>query len=114
MFLQSSPFVNNNYLAKDSRLLLYRGGRKLKYNDGLYSKHQFFGALSPYKQTLRDLISSIKRRHKKWRKLMRDNNFNPDKQTPPNVFLNKLQHRIQSYYILLNNQDNNIRNLWKE
>ena len=45
---------------------------------------------------------------------LKQNNFNPDKHTPPNVFLNKLQHRIQSYYTLLNNQDNNTRNLWNE
>jgi len=68
--LQSSPFHNNKYLAKDSRMLLYRGGKKLRYNDGLYAKQQFFGALQPYKHTLHDLLSSSKRRYNKWKKLI--------------------------------------------
>lgn len=68
--LQSSPYADGRFLAKDSRLLLYRGGEKLKYRKGVYAKHQFFGGLSPYKQTLGDLISTIKRRHRKWHRLV--------------------------------------------
>lgn len=77
--LQSSPFVNNQNLAKDSRVVIYRGGQKLDYMDGLYAKQQFFGALSPYKQTLGDLISTLKRKHQKWQKLMVDHGFGSTK-----------------------------------
>jgi len=63
LFLQSSPYVNNRYVAKDSRMVLNRSGKKLKHKSGMFAKHQFFGALSPYKQTLYDLISSLKRKH---------------------------------------------------
>jgi len=34
------------------------------------------------------------------------NNFNPDKRSPPNVFLNKLQQRM-SYYYRNNQQEQN-------
>ena len=77
--LQSSPFVNNQNIAKDSRVVIYRGGQKLDYMDGLYAKQQFFGALSPYKQTLGDLISTLKRKHQKWQKLMVDHGFGSTK-----------------------------------
>jgi hypothetical protein len=79
LFLQSSPYVNNWFFAKDSRMLLYRGGKKLRYEQGVYSKRQFFGGLSPYKQTLRDLISTIRRRHNTWRRLMFLSGFDPEK-----------------------------------
>ena len=70
LLTQSSPFFDGKLLAKDSRMLVYRGGRKLSY-PGLYGKHQQFGGLPPYKQTETDLIHSMKRRQKRWRKLIR-------------------------------------------
>jgi len=75
VLLQSSPFIDGKYLAKDSRMVVYRGGQKLDFMDGLYGAHQFFGGLSPYKQTLRDMISTLKRKHEKWRKLLIENGF---------------------------------------
>jgi len=69
-FLQSSPYVNNRFLAKDSRMLLYRGGKKLKFQEGLYSHHQFFGGLPPYKQTMKDLLSTLQRRYHRWKELL--------------------------------------------
>ena len=66
LFTQSSPFVDGEYLAKDSRMVIYRGGGKLKYSKGLYSSHQQFGALPPYKQTATDLYSSLKLRRKSY------------------------------------------------
>ncbi|MFH1440113.1 MAG: hypothetical protein ABIG89_06090 [Candidatus Woesearchaeota archaeon] len=77
-FLQSSPFVDNKYVAKDSRVLLFRGGSKLNFAQGLFSKNQFFGALSPYKQTLNDLISTLNRRFSKWKKLVADQKLDPE------------------------------------
>jgi hypothetical protein len=72
---QSSPFYDGQFLAKDSRMLIYRGGRKLNHS-GMYNNLQQFGALPPYKQTLLDLLSSLKRRKEKWKKVIKkaDNN----------------------------------------
>jgi len=69
-FLQSSPYVQGRFLAKDSRLLLYRGGKKLDYMDGLYAQRQLFGGLSPYKQTVEDLLSSLTLKHERWEQLV--------------------------------------------
>jgi len=81
LFLQSSPFVNGKFVGKDSRLIVYRGGKKLDNMDGLYANHQFFGGLSPYKQTLMDLMSTIRRKHSKWNKLMRENGYKKKEDT---------------------------------
>ncbi len=64
-FTQSSPIFEGKFLAKDSRLLLYRGGDVLKY-DGLYSDHQLFGALLPYISEYEDLIELAETRYEKW------------------------------------------------
>lgn len=66
LFTQSSPFYQGQHFAKDSRMLVYRGGKKLKYMDGLYANHQQIGALPPYKQTTTDLLSSLYKRWKRW------------------------------------------------
>ncbi|MEA2036208.1 MAG: hypothetical protein U9O94_01765, partial [Nanoarchaeota archaeon] len=66
LFAQSSPFYQGNFLGKDSRLIVYRGGKKLKYADGLYAKLQQLGGLPPYKQTATDLINSLKKRWRRW------------------------------------------------
>lgn len=83
LFTQSSPFFEGKYLGKDSRMLIYRGGKKLKYN-GLYNKFQQIGALPPYKQTETDLIRSIKKRQQRWKKLIKkaDETVNFDKLYP--------------------------------
>lgn len=80
LFTQSSPFFQSKLLAKDSRMLVYRGGKKLKY-PGLYSKYQQLGALPPYKQTETDLIRSLKSRQIRWKNLIKkiDPNIDPDK-----------------------------------
>ncbi|NQU98179.1 hypothetical protein HQ533_01825 [Candidatus Woesearchaeota archaeon] len=70
LLTQSSPFFEGEILAKNSRILVYRGGKKLKY-PGLYDKLQTLGALPPYKQTATDLISSLKLREKKWAELVK-------------------------------------------
>jgi len=72
LFTQSSPFIDGKYLAKDSRMLVYRGGRKLGYK-GVYSKHQQIGGLPPYKQTVTDLIHSQQLRAKMWKRLIKKN-----------------------------------------
>lgn len=70
LFTQSSPFFEGKLLAKDSRMLIYRGGKKLDY-PGLYDKFQQFGGLPPYKQTETDLIRSLKRRRQRWNNLIK-------------------------------------------
>ncbi len=69
--LQASPFVNCKHLAKDSRTVLYRGGKKLNYMKGLYGARQLFGGLPPYKQTLGDLLSTLNKKHAKWISLLK-------------------------------------------
>ncbi len=83
LLTQSSPFFEGKMLAKDSRMLIYRGGKKLKYL-GLYSKYQQIGALPPYKQTGTDLIRSLKKRQQRWKKLIKkaDENVDIDKLYP--------------------------------
>jgi len=67
-FCQSSPFYQGKYYAKDSRLLWYRGGKKLEFMDGMYSNLQLLGGLQPYKQTGTDLIMTINKKYEKWEK----------------------------------------------
>jgi len=64
--MASSPFFENKHLGKDSRVFVYRGGRKLKYMAGVYSNFLAIGGLPPYKQTLADLKFSIRRRKIIW------------------------------------------------
>lgn len=79
LLTQSSPFFEGELLGKNSRILVYRGGKKLKYL-GLYNNHQMFGGLPPYKQTETDLLYSMKRKQIKWKQLVKkadpETNFN--------------------------------------
>ncbi len=68
LFTQSSPFYQGINFAKDTRMIVYRGGRKLSHMDGLYAKHQQVGGLPPYKQTATDLLTSLKKRWIRWEK----------------------------------------------
>ena len=67
--LQSSPFCDGKYYAKDSRMLFWRGGKRLKFK-GLFSEFQSLGALPAYKQTMTDLIQSLKRKDARIKKEM--------------------------------------------
>ena len=67
---QCSPFVQGNHYGKDSRVIVYRGGKKLRFMNGTYAKFQMVGALPPYKQTLSDLLFSLKRRQLSWKQRM--------------------------------------------
>ncbi len=66
LFTQSSPFYQGENIAKDSRVVVYRGGKKLKYMQGAYSGLQQLGGLPPYKQTATDLLHSLKNRQARW------------------------------------------------
>jgi gamma-glutamyl:cysteine ligase YbdK (ATP-grasp superfamily) len=70
-FTQSSPFYQGNYMAKDSRVVVYRGGSVLNYTAGLYSGFQEFGALPHYKNRGMDLMHLIHYQHDLWKSLVR-------------------------------------------
>lgn len=78
LLAQSSPLCQGEYIAKDARILYYRGGRKLRFPDGCFGKLQQFGALPPYKLTTTDLLESINRRVIKWKKLVKKANPKAD------------------------------------
>ncbi len=81
LLTQSSPFYDGKQLAKDSRILISRGGKKLGY-PGYYGEYQQLGGLPPYKQTETDLIHSFMKRRKRWQKLI--------KKADPNANFNKM------------------------
>lgn len=68
LFTQSTPFYQGEYIGKDSRIIVYRGGKKLRNMEAVYAKLQQFGGLPPYKQTETDLISSLHKRWVRWEK----------------------------------------------
>lgn len=76
---QSSPFIQGRYYGKDSREIVYRGGRKLKSKEGVYSSFQQLGGLPPYKQTLSDLLFSIKKRKERFKRTLVKKGFSIDK-----------------------------------
>lgn len=74
-FMESSPFVDGNFIAKDSRLFLYRGMRMRKGGDsirGLYYDMPLFGRLPRYCQTISDLIMLIRQRFETWKELVEE------------------------------------------
>jgi len=75
-FTQSSPFYQGKFLAKDSRVLVYRGGKELKYPDGLYANHPEFGALQDYKATNTDIIQLVGERFDTWAKIIKKIGYN--------------------------------------
>lgn len=73
---QSSPYYQGKFLAKDSRMLVYRGGKILKYPDGLYADHPEFGALQDYKVTNSDIIHTILERFENWSNIIKKIGYN--------------------------------------
>lgn len=69
-FMQSSPFYQGQHLAKDSRMLAYRGGEELNYPDGVYANLPKFGALPSYEHTGTDILHLIKNRNKEWLEML--------------------------------------------
>lgn len=72
LLTQSSPFFNGENLAKNCRALIYRGGKKLNYMDGVYANMQQIGGLPPYKQTLTDLMISLDKRILRWKRIIKN------------------------------------------
>lgn len=73
---QSSPFYQGKYLAKDSRVVVYRGGEVLNYPQGLYANHPEFGALQNYKSTNHDILHLIAERFLSWGKMVKKAGYN--------------------------------------
>ncbi|MBS3130951.1 hypothetical protein J4212_00820 [Candidatus Woesearchaeota archaeon] len=71
-FAQSSPFYQGSYLGKDSRIIVYRGGKIFNYLQGLYANHQDFGMLQPYKATGTDLLQIIWQRFDLWTGILKN------------------------------------------
>lgn len=65
-FMQSSPFYQGRHFAKDTRMLVYRGGEDVGYPKGLYANLPTFGSLPAYVHAGADLISRIEDRNKLW------------------------------------------------
>jgi len=53
--MQSSPFIDGNFLAKDSRMLQIRNPDELDYQKGLFTELEEFGELPDYLWTMQDL-----------------------------------------------------------
>jgi len=68
LLAQSSPFYQGQLFAKDSRVIVYRGGAKLNYMEGLNARLQQIGGLPPYKQTVTDLLLSMTKRVARWKR----------------------------------------------
>lgn len=75
-FTQSSPFYQGKHIGKDSRMIVYRGGKALDYPAGLYANYQTLGGLQPYKYTGLDLIKIIETRFSNWEKIIKDVDMN--------------------------------------
>ena len=70
VFLQSSPFLDGKFLAKDSRVVIYRGDSSLRFPKAIYTGYTQYGSLPPYKQTLTDLIYTLKSRHARMKRVL--------------------------------------------
>ena len=64
-FAQSSPFFQGEYLAKDSRMVMYRSGA-IKNPDSLYANFPEHGSLPRYILTNTDMVHAIENRFADW------------------------------------------------
>ncbi len=71
-FMQSSPFYQGRHLAKDSRMLVYRGSEELGYEKGLYAGLPAFGSLPGYVHAGADLISKSEYRFGEWKRILEE------------------------------------------
>jgi len=75
-FTQSSPYYEGQFIGKDSRMIMYRGGEVLKNKTGLYANFEDFGELPPYKITTLDLLNIIQKRYKDWQMRIKELGIN--------------------------------------
>ena len=67
-FMQSSPYYEGKYLGKDSRIIMFRGGRALRNPSGIFSRYEELGCLPPYRHTVFDIMDIISTRYELWKK----------------------------------------------
>lgn len=70
-FTQSSPFYQGKRMGKDSRIIVYRGGKVLRNPQGVYANHQEFGSLPHYKATTEDILELVKARFEAWNTIVK-------------------------------------------
>ena len=75
-FMQSSPFYQGTYMGKDSRVIMYRGGKALNNNAGLYADFGEFGGLPHYKSTNFDIMELVTARFQKWKSYIKSIGLN--------------------------------------
>lgn len=75
-FTQSSPYYEGQFIGKDSRMIMYRGGEVLRNKTGLYANFEDFGELPPYKITTLDLLNIIQKRYKDWQMRIKELGIN--------------------------------------
>ena len=67
-FMQSSPYYEGRQMGKDSRIIMFRGGRALRNQKGIFSEYEELGCLPPYKPTVFDLMDIISSRYELWKR----------------------------------------------
>ena len=75
-FMQSSPYFQGEYIGKDSRVIMYRGGDALKSPNGLYADFEEFGGLPHYKFTTLDIMDIVTTRFEKWKSYIKSLGLN--------------------------------------
>jgi len=70
--LQSSPFYQGKYVAKDTRSLIWRAWDEDFYSNSVYGNFPEFAALSPYKHTSTDIVNSIDKKYETWMNLLKN------------------------------------------
>ena len=71
-FMQSSPFYEGEQMAKDCRMVLYRGGDVLNYPDRLYvGDLEKFGELPKYKLENSEFLDMIIEYYSNWKNAIR-------------------------------------------
>ncbi len=76
--MQSSPFIDGRYHAKDFRMLMWRGGKALKY-EGIFHDFPSLGQLPKYEHTLTDMIDKLGSADEKFRRVLTEKKV--DKET---------------------------------
>ena len=65
-FMQSSPFYQGKHIGKDSRMIVFRGGKALGNIKGAFGGYEQLASLPPYKHTAFDIIDIITTRYETW------------------------------------------------
>ncbi|MCR4335197.1 MAG: glutamate-cysteine ligase family protein [archaeon] len=81
--MQSSPFIDGNFLAKDSRMLQIRNPDEMDYQKGLFKELEEFGELPDYMWTMEDLRYRLLAMDKKMKNLMKKTRYKEEVKKKP-------------------------------